>query len=1438
MQPTQIRGDTHLGNNGRFTRVISRKNHIFSTNVTAKLDYKLTVLAKPSRDPLFDAEVPQPSQLEPALILDDTLDVNVDDLVVNKTHTKSSIRPNASVNGWDHSPRDRAILLPYLCEDLVRKNATIGAKSSAETSRWLLNGADAALGDYPPSFSDDTIETSTIWRAEYAFPVRALGKMFCTVNTVARPARTMEDVYARGVRVPRDWDPSADRPTTHVFRIVTYEMLSKMNASFPTSAMPVDDQDQIGLESLRLAFDEELAKSEKRLVYRTDNRDFYLTMSAREHFQVGGEDDFKNFRGYFSFPLRYDIEIEFGRDGLATTRAVNFAGDDISEQVRFGDFFRMDVWKTGERHSSRVQVSDEDEEKWDTVANVSELGDNTLAQTVETVSLFLPIRRYTFTHRQTPADMLPIVSSGPRNLLITTHAENDNYRFRQSFLTKSYTFFKYYEKSLLGISSQERMIDLYNSRADIKESLEVEFNTLDVGEGMTLDYNNNGTNRQVIGLKIPVNTEAADFILYNRDGKHADEYAVVAFRLAYEYEEAASGAVKANLANHNGWYPYNGDPENVDNVYDPDGQDSGGHNPKITAVTEDKFMYVFYRDDDVDVDAEYLTFLPQCKLLFSGRGQKNAQTRAILYAEHALSLDHMARLMTYDDPENNENVIATPNNRGLDTFLPDPFEINEDAVTIGGGLFWDPGRAKPLFDGFEAHPPAGVEPDGSGAFLKVRNAGAFVATDVTYGTIANDFPSNMPGYDASGALTDYNAIQTAFEAFDAVRANLGVLEDQRDLLEEQILALQQEFNTLTATLEALQDELDDIELGSDEYTAKQEEIDNQEALINAKQDEITAKQRDLAFKQAEVDVADGTDLGIMLARNTHYGILWFETKTQVIVTKNDELDVLQNNREDLVTDRTVLVQQRHTVLQPNALVADNNVAPWNAKIAEATRLSNLGSPTPVEAAQLALLQAELTEAAATVTALQNAKAAADQALEDNNDEIEAQDLAIAAADALIAAKFTEIDTAEEIVEAIADLWYPVLGQDSSTARFYMTAENYLIDWEMKIATDLIHDLPETGANYDKGWQEIAGRVQSNYVDEVYGGQYYTDIYNFLVNYQRRNAFDWVKEGVERVLTQMKPVAFQIKEGTIHTDQKHVIRRCVGTVTFEETLLSIGGASTFNPSTILPIIPEFNPLFQDFEFANADFAKFYRTDRFCEYQDVVGLFEPSPESHYSLSTKSKNVFNQEDKSLQSISIPVPDFETFRERFTRTDVENARYVVPFSTVQGPPDWVFIYVERAFTNPRALYTRYPIQIKSVQIEVMKQDIPTLSTLSEFRLLEATRRNSDLRSDQRELQLTTGGLLLSKDDFVKFYDFKKLYGAKDQLQGQFVVRAQDLRFKPIGYDDQINREVRALLDEYEFDIVVQFIYSDHILEGEAGTMRFRQLPTRMGKLEMDNFN
>ena len=85
-----------------------------------------------------------------------------------------------------------------------------------------------------------------------------------------------------------------------------------------------------------------------------------------------------------------------------------------------------------------------------------------------------------------------------------------------------------------------------------------------------------------------------------------------------------------------------------------------------------------------------------------------------------------------------------------------------------------------------------------------------------------------------------------------------------------------------------------------------------------------------------------------------------------------------------------------------------------------------------------------------------------------------------------------------------------------------------------------------------------------------------------------------------------------------------------------------------------------------------------------------------------------------------------------------------------------------------------------------------------------------------------------------MDFVDFKKLYGAKDQLQGAFIVKPEYLRSRPEGVEpDNPDKALEVMYHDQDISIIIRFIYMDHVLEGLSGTMRFRMAPERMIKME-----
>ena len=536
MIPTQVRCDEHLGENGRFTRVLSRKNHTFSSNISTKMDFGVTVYAKPDRDELFDRFVDQPTALELAHIPDDTLDIEIDDLVVNKVHNVCSIRPNACVNAWDHSPADTAKLLPYLCEDLIKQNSILGAKATATMAGWKRDGADyAGPASYSAAPNDEAYT-----RAYNYFP-KVMGKLFVSRETAGNKV-SEEDVYDSCAITEKIFQPAALNRPTQLVQFVTAEYLAVIRTAFRGSADIVGDENRTGQDGFELTFQDDLATATGRLVWKSNLRNMFLILSAREYFDLGAgattvtanNGTVYPLLGFYAFPLEFDLQIEFGRDGKAVTKAVNFSGDDITSDVAIGDFLRMDVWGGGNPVVSEATYprlnNDGTFDKYYPTSQPSSLPipDNGSNQRWNTVSLFLPRRRYTFTERVAPdpndvtvfansSHNLPELMSGPRNVFVN--------EFKVPF--EEFVDATKIDSIQLGISNQRKLIDLSHVKDEtlMRERFEVAYESL-YGD-ISADWGVVGTDRVLTGLKVKADTELGKYLTQSRVGVAAGDFKII-----------------------------------------------------------------------------------------------------------------------------------------------------------------------------------------------------------------------------------------------------------------------------------------------------------------------------------------------------------------------------------------------------------------------------------------------------------------------------------------------------------------------------------------------------------------------------------------------------------------------------------------------------------------------------------------------------------------------------------------------------------------------------------------------------------------------------------------------------------------------------------------------------------------------------------------------
>ena len=337
-------------------------------------------------------------------------------------------------------------------------------------------------------------------------------------------------------------------------------------------------------------------------------------------------------------------------------------------------------------------------------------------------------------------------------------------------------------------------------------------------------------------------------------------------------------------------------------------------------------------------------------------------------------------------------------------------------------------------------------------------------------------------------------------------------------------------------------------------------------------------------------------------------------------------------------------------------------------------------------------------------------------------------------------------------------------------------------------------------------------------------------YNFNAGEAVGNA---LRDAIIQVLTCTHYDIVTCPSDTIYPDllgDKNVRRRSQGTITVEEPLLTFGGASRFAPSHIFSRMYDFPPIIQDFKL-EMTFSKFLKRDDCTDIPDTLCIFKPQSDT-LKLETISKNKFDQRDKSLQTINERLCDSEIFSRQFDRST--SGVYKIPFSTVRGPPSYVFIRMVRKGDEFDA-FSNYPPQFKKIGIRVLNQDVKTLSCLSEYRLKRATVQNSNVRCDSIKNLKSCGGILLSSDDLCKWVDFN-FYQQGDTLDGEFVITDDSIRDWPIDVLPSQDAKVQALLKEQPIEIRILFLYTDFMVEypSQSGLMEFKYPEERMSKLIM----
>jgi hypothetical protein len=283
------------------------------------------------------------------------------------------------------------------------------------------------------------------------------------------------------------------------------------------------------------------------------------------------------------------------------------------------------------------------------------------------------------------------------------------------------------------------------------------------------------------------------------------------------------------------------------------------------------------------------------------------------------------------------------------------------------------------------------------------------------------------------------------------------------------------------------------------------------------------------------------------------------------------------------------------------------------------------------------------------------------------------------------------------------------------------------------------------------------------------------------------------------------------------DDKTIIRKAAfDNMPWRENLLTVGGLSHFLPERIFKSYLQYPALIQDFDLGidQSSIVKYRDFSR-----DLSGcVVELTPKTGFTIHTYTRNQFDQNDKSLQSMDWDVPLIERFQKEFAKED--DGRYEVAFETSNGRPSKVFIYIERVGGTTDPYSDMNPV-IKGVELECIGQSISSLDVLDEYQIYECTRRNAALRADLIKLHQQTGGCMLGLEDVCNWKDFD-VFGSRDTFKGSLVVTEQDIGSVDTTAIEDLTTGEFAELYKQPRRITVLFVYEVYCLRGAASTLEF----------------
>lgn len=285
---------------------------------------------------------------------------------------------------------------------------------------------------------------------------------------------------------------------------------------------------------------------------------------------------------------------------------------------------------------------------------------------------------------------------------------------------------------------------------------------------------------------------------------------------------------------------------------------------------------------------------------------------------------------------------------------------------------------------------------------------------------------------------------------------------------------------------------------------------------------------------------------------------------------------------------------------------------------------------------------------------------------------------------------------------------------------------------------------------------------------------------------------------------------------------------------KEPLLDFCGMGICRPHRFFPTMESYPGFIQDFQ-VRTQFKSLTKEARlFPDFPRYTAELSQTGTTY--IHTRSKDGFDQATKELQKADLQYPFLERTSTTFsvvqdikTLNDAKFAKHFCEFETNKGPPDGVFLYLEREAVKGAPHTVNQP-RITRIGFEVFEEDLKNISDVYDHEpvagelfdvnhLYQAIRRNSNYRANTVENVEQRGGVLLLREDFGNWHVWQQKLHV-DNFKGRFVVM-----FESGSRDRSVSAAVDSDLKAQRVKLNIVFIYERYGLEGTKFNNRFRLL-------------